>query len=102
MIKIISMKEIFLDNIHIRGYTPNYLYRGNFWTMRQFAGFGSPDETNKRFKFLLERGQTGLSVAFDMPTLMGYDADHEMSIGEVGHCGVSVSSILDMERLLME
>ncbi|MBC8311277.1 MAG: methylmalonyl-CoA mutase [Candidatus Marinimicrobia bacterium] len=83
---------------YTRGIHPN-LYRGKLWTMRQFAGFGSPDETNKRFKFLLARGQTGLSVAFDMPTLMGYDADHDMSIGEVGHCGVSISSIQDMERL---
>ena len=83
---------------YTRGIHPN-LYRGKLWTMRQFAGFGSPDETNKRFKFLLDRGQTGLSVAFDMPTLMGYDADHDMSIGEVGHCGVSISSIKDMERL---
>ena len=83
---------------YTRGIHPN-LYRGKLWTMRQFAGFGSPDETNKRFKFLLERGQTGLSVAFDMPTLMGYDADHPMSLGEVGHCGVSISSIKDMERL---
>lgn len=83
---------------YTRGIHPN-LYRGKLWTMRQFAGFGSPDETNKRFKFLLERGQTGLSVAFDMPTLMGYDADHPMSLGEVGHCGVSISSIEDMERL---
>ena len=83
---------------YTRGIHPN-LYRGKLWTMRQFAGFGSPDETNKRFKFLLDRGQTGLSVAFDMPTLMGYDADHPMSLGEVGHCGVSISSIEDMERL---
>ena len=83
---------------YTRGIHPN-LYRGKLWTMRQFAGFGSPDETNKRFKFLLDRGQTGLSIAFDMPTLMGYDADHDMSIGEVGHCGVSISSIQDMERL---
>jgi len=83
---------------YTRGIHPN-LYRGKLWTMRQFAGFGSPDETNKRFKFLLERGQTGLSVAFDMPTLMGYDADHHISLGEVGHCGVSISSIKDMERL---
>ena len=83
---------------YTRGIHPN-LYRGKLWTMRQFAGFGSPNETNKRFKFLLERGQTGLSVAFDMPTLMGYDADHPMSLGEVGHCGVSISSIEDMERL---
>ncbi|MDB3868629.1 methylmalonyl-CoA mutase family protein [Candidatus Marinimicrobia bacterium] len=83
---------------YTRGIHPN-LYRGKLWTMRQFAGFGSPDETNKRFKFLLARGQTGLSVAFDMPTLMGYDADDSMSLGEVGHCGVSISSIKDMERL---
>jgi|TARA_B110000467_G_scaffold44007_1_gene40359 methylmalonyl-CoA mutase N-terminal domain/subunit len=95
----------FIDNLNFpgqfpytRGIHPN-LYRGRLWTMRQFAGFGSPDETNKRFKFLLARGQTGLSVAFDMPTLMGYDADHDMSVGEVGHCGVSISSIQDMERL---
>ena len=95
----------FTDNLsfpgqfpYTRGIHPN-LYRGKLWTMRQFAGFGSPDETNKRFKFLLARGQTGLSVAFDMPTLMGYDADHDMSVGEVGHCGVSISSIEDMERL---
>ena len=70
--------------------------------MRQFAGFGSPDETNKRFKFLLERGQTGLSVAFDMPTLMGYDPDHELSEGEVGVCGVNVSSLDDMETLFKD
>jgi len=67
--------------------------------MRQFAGFGSPKETNERFKFLLKNGQTGLSVAFDMPTLMGYDPDHEFSIGEVGHCGVSISNLEDMEIL---
>ena len=67
--------------------------------MRQFAGFGSPAETNKRFKYLLSQGQTGLSVAFDMPTLMGYDADHPFSEGEVGKCGVSISSLKDMERL---
>ncbi len=83
---------------YTRGIHPN-LYRGRLWTMRQFAGFGSPNETNERFKFLLERGQTGLSVAFDMPTLMGYDADHALADGEVGHCGVSISSMQDMERL---
>ena len=83
---------------YTRGIHSN-LYRGKLWTMRQFAGFGTPEETNKRFKFLLKEGQTGLSVAFDMPTLMGYDADHSMSSGEVGHCGVSISSIKDMERL---
>lgn len=75
------------------------MYRGKLWTMRQFAGFGTPEDTNKRFKYLLEHGQTGLSVAFDLPTLMGWDADAPMSEGEVGICGVSVSSLLDMERL---
>ena len=86
------------DFPYTRGIHPN-LYRGKLWTKRQFSGFGTAKETNKRYHSLLEKGQTGLSVAYDMPTLMGYDADHEMSIGEVGHCGVSVSSILDMERL---
>lgn len=75
------------------------MYRGRLWTMRQFAGFGTPEDTNKRFKYLLEHGQTGLSVAFDLPTLMGWDADAQMSEGEVGICGVSVSSLLDMEKL---
>ena len=84
-----------------RGIHPN-LYRGRLWTMRQFAGFGSPEETNERFKFLIEKGQTGLSVAFDMPTLMGYDCDSEVSDGEVGHCGVSISTIDDMERLFKD
>src|SRR3970040_2455855 len=75
------------------------MYQGRLWTMRQFAGFGSPDDTNKRFKFLLEQGQTGLSTAFDMPTLMGYDPDHPRSLGEVGREGVSVASLDDMMRL---
>ena len=75
------------------------MYRGKLWTMRQFSGFGAPEETNKRFKFLLDNGQTGLSTAFDMPTLMGYDADHPISDGEVGHCGVNISSLKDMEVL---
>jgi methylmalonyl-CoA mutase N-terminal domain/subunit len=74
-------------------------YRGKMWTMRQFAGFGSPFDTNQRFKYLLEHGQTGLSVAFDLPTLMGYDADHAFSEGEVGKCGVAISSLADMEVL---
>jgi methylmalonyl-CoA mutase N-terminal domain/subunit len=74
-------------------------YRGKLWTMRQFAGFGTARETNERFKFLLGQGQTGLSVAFDFPTLMGYDADHARSEGEVGKCGVSISSLADMETL---
>ena len=83
----------FTRGIHTNG------YRGKIWTMRQFAGFGTPEDTNKRFKYLLENGQTGLSVAFDLPTLMGYDSDHEFSRGEVGICGVAVSSLEDMETL---
>jgi len=74
-------------------------YRGKLWTMRQFAGFSTPEETNARFKYLLEQGQTGLSVAYDLPTLMGYDADSPLSEGEVGKCGVAVSSLADMEVL---
>src|SRR5687767_3956774 len=74
-------------------------YRGKLWTMRQFAGFSTPEETNARFKYLLEQGQTGLSVAYDLPTLMGYDADSPLSEGEVGKCGVAVSSLADMEAL---
>ncbi|MFI5235615.1 MAG: methylmalonyl-CoA mutase [Gemmatimonadales bacterium] len=74
-------------------------YRGKLWTMRQFAGFGTAEDTNRRYKFLLERGQTGLSVAFDFPTLMGYDGDHPRSEGEVGKCGVAISSLADMETL---
>ncbi|HWZ60482.1 MAG TPA: methylmalonyl-CoA mutase family protein [Gemmatimonadaceae bacterium] len=74
-------------------------YRGRLWTMRQFAGFGSARDTNARYKFLLSHGQTGLSVAFDFPTLMGYDADHPRAEGEVGKCGVSISSLADMQTL---
>ena len=74
-------------------------YRGRLWTMRQFAGFGTPEETNGRYKQLLEAGGTGLSVAFDLPTLMGRDPDHELSLGEVGKCGVNVTSLADMEAL---
>jgi methylmalonyl-CoA mutase N-terminal domain/subunit len=75
------------------------MYRGKAWTMRMFSGFGTPEDTNQRFKFLLEKGQTGLSTAFDMPTLMGYDPDDARSLGEVGREGVSVASVADMERL---
>jgi len=75
------------------------MYQGKLWTMRQFAGFGTPRETNERYRYLLDQGQTGLSVAFDLPTLMGYDADHSASAGEVGKCGVSISSLADMETL---
>ncbi|MDT5062134.1 MAG: methylmalonyl-CoA mutase, N-terminal domain [Acidobacteriota bacterium] len=74
-------------------------YRGKLWTMRQFAGFGTPEETNARFKYLTTQGQTGLSVAYDLPTLMGYDSDSPLSEGEVGKCGVAVSSLADMEVL---
>src|SRR6187397_2554850 len=74
-------------------------YRGKVWTMRQFAGFGTPEETNRRFKDLLKAGDNGLSVAFDLPTLMGRDPDHELSLGEVGKCGVSIVTLADMERL---
>ncbi len=74
-------------------------YRGKLWTMRQFAGFGTPEETNQRYKQLLQAGGTGLSVAFDLPTLMGRDPDHDLSLGEVGKCGVSIASLADMERL---
>src|SRR5437660_4649806 len=74
-------------------------YHGKLWTMRQFAGFGTPEETNRRYKALLAAGGTGLSVAFDLPTLMGRDADHELSLGEIGKCGVRIVSLADMERL---
>ncbi len=77
-------------------------YRGRLWTMRQFAGFGTPEETNARFRYLLKEGQTGLSVAYDLPALMGYDADSPLAEGEVGKCGVAVSSLADMEALFEE
>ena len=83
----------YLRGVHASG------YRGRLWTMRMFAGFGRPEETNARFKFLLEQGQTGLSVAFDMPTLYGYDTDDPRGFGEFGTCGVAVSSLADMETL---
>jgi methylmalonyl-CoA mutase, N-terminal domain len=81
-----------------RGVYPS-MYRGKLWTMRQFAGFGTAEETNERFRYLLEHGQTGLSTAFDMPTLMGYDSDHARSLGEVGREGVAIDSLADMETL---
>jgi methylmalonyl-CoA mutase N-terminal domain/subunit len=83
---------------YTRGIHPT-MYRGRLWTMRQFSGFGTAVDTNRRYKFLLERGQTGLSVAFDFPTLMGYDSDHPRAEGEVGRCGVAISSLADMETL---
>src|SRR5947199_6358159 len=81
-----------------RGVYPS-MYRGKLWTMRQFAGFGTAEETNARFRYLLEHGQTGLSTAFDMPTLMGYDSDNPRSLGEVGREGVAVDSLEDMAAL---
>ena len=83
---------------YTRGIHPT-MYRGRLWTMRQFAGYGTAEDTNQRFRYLLSQGQTGLSVAFDLPTLMGYDSDHAMSEGEVGKCGVAISSLADMETL---
>jgi methylmalonyl-CoA mutase, N-terminal domain len=83
---------------YTRGIHEN-MYRGKLWTMRQFSGFATPEETNRRYLYLLSQGQTGLSVAFDLPTLMGYDADHATSQGEVGKCGVSICSLEDMEIL---
>lgn len=96
------------DYVHELGFPGTYpftrgvyptMYRGKIWTMRMFAGYGTPEETNLRFKYLLDQGQTGLSVAFDLPTLMGYDSDHPMSRGEVGKCGVAIDSLADMETL---
>jgi methylmalonyl-CoA mutase N-terminal domain/subunit len=81
-----------------RGVQPT-MYRGRYWTMRQYAGFATAEETNRRYKFLLEQGQTGLSVAFDLPTQIGYDSDHEMAMGEVGKVGVAIDSLRDMEVL---
>jgi methylmalonyl-CoA mutase N-terminal domain/subunit len=75
------------------------MYRGRFWTMRQYAGFASAEESNKRYRFLLDQGQTGLSVAFDLPTQIGYDSDNEIAIGEVGKVGVAIDSLADVETL---
>src|SRR6202161_2888809 len=83
---------------YTRGIHEN-MYRGKLWTMRQFAGFATAEETNARYRYLLEQGQAGLSVAFDLPTLMGFDSDHPTSLGEVGKCGVAISSLADMETL---
>ena len=83
---------------YTRGVQPN-MYRGRLWTMRQYAGFASPEESNRRYRYLLEEGQTGLSVAFDLPTQMGYDSDHPLASGEVGRTGVPISSLADMEVL---
>jgi len=86
------------DYPYTRGVHPS-MYRGKLWTMRQFAGMGTPDQTNERYRFLLDKGQTGLSVAFDNPTLYGLDSDHPLAVGEVGKTGVAVDTLADMERL---
>src|SRR5918912_1123022 len=94
-----------LDQIGVPGQYPytrgvyESMYRGRLWTMRQFAGFGTAEETNERFHYLLDHGQTGLSTAFDMPSLMGHDSDHPMSLGEVGREGVAIDTVDDMETL---
>src|SRR5450756_1366905 len=85
----------------VRGVQPT-MYRGRLWTMRQYAGFSTAEESNKRYRFLLDQGQTGLSVAFDLPTQIGYDADDPIALGEVGKVGVSISSIEDMEILFKD
>ena len=94
------LKDLSLPGSHpyTRGVQPN-MYRGRLWTMRQYAGFGSAEETNNRFRYLLEQGQTGLSVAFDLPTQIGYDSDHSLARGEVGKVGVAIDSLQDMETL---
>jgi len=103
-----TIDENYKENLGFPGQYPftrgihSNLYRGRLWTMRQFAGYGTPEETNKRFKLLQEKGQTGLSVAYDMPTLMGYDPGHSLSIGEVGKCGVNVFHLGDMETLFKD
>jgi methylmalonyl-CoA mutase, N-terminal domain len=96
----VEMGELGFPGVYpfTRGVYPS-MYRGRLWTMRQFAGFGTAEETNERFRYLLEHGQTGLSTAFDMPTLMGYDSDHARSLGEVGREGVAIDSLEDMSRL---
>ena len=101
----IAGDRAYLEEIGLPGEYPftrgpyTSMYRTRLWTMRQFAGFGTAEETNARYKYLLDHGQTGLSVAFDFPTLMGYDSDHPRSLGEVGKCGVAISSLADMETL---
>src|SRR5579859_6309569 len=83
---------------YTRGIYPD-MYRGRLWTMRQYAGFGTAEESNRRYRYLLSQGTTGLSVAFDLPTQMGMDSDHPLAAGEVGRVGVALSSLADMERL---
>ena len=101
----VARDDAYLERLGVPGEFPftrgpyTSMYRTRLWTMRQFAGFGTAEETNQRYHYLLDHGQTGLSVAFDFPTLMGYDSDHPRSLGEVGKCGVAISSLADMETL---
>ena len=96
----------YVDDLGFPGYYPYTrgvyptMYRGKPWTMRMFSGFGTPEDTNRRLKYLISHGETGLSIAFDMPTLYGYDADSSRAEGEVGRCGCNISSLKDMEILL--
>lgn len=98
-------QDDYLDKIGFPGEFPytrgihHTMYRGKMWTMRQFSGMGTPRQTNQRYHYLLQQGQTGLSIAFDLPTLMGYDSDHPRSMGEIGKCGVAVDSLADMETI---
>jgi methylmalonyl-CoA mutase N-terminal domain/subunit len=98
-------EDAYLDAVGLPGQDPftrgvqPTMYRGRFWTMRQYAGFGTAEQTNERYKYLLEHGQTGLSVAFDLPTQIGYDSDHELAEGEVGKVGVAIDTLRDMEIL---
>ncbi|MCA9583138.1 MAG: methylmalonyl-CoA mutase, partial [Myxococcales bacterium] len=105
---LVSAADVDCDPLDDLGFPGEYpytrgvqrtMYRGRLWTMRMFAGFGSPRQTNERFRYLLAQGQTGLSTAFDFPTLMGYDSDSPRSLGEVGMCGVAVDTLRDMEIL---
>src|SRR6478672_3844958 len=86
---------------YTRGIYPD-MYRSRLWTMRQYAGFGDADESNRRYRYLISQGATGLSVAFDLPTQMGMDSDHALSVGEVGRVGVAISSLADMQRLFKD
>src|SRR6185312_13658102 len=101
----LDVADTALDDIGLPGRYPftrgpyPTMYRGRLWTMRQIAGFGTAEDTNQRFKYLIAQGQTGLSTDFDMPTLMGYDSDHPMSEGEVGREGVAIDTLADMEHL---
>ena len=108
MQRLFTPEDVDIDYLNTQGFPGEYpftrgvqptMYRGRFWTMRQYAGFGTAEESNERYRFLLEKGQSGLSVAFDLPTQIGYDADDPMALGEVGKVGVSISSIHDMETL---